>query len=87
MNNVVISKTALDNNVPAQLDEQAKQRTFFDNYAGEQFRGYYISKGSSSANYYKTNEDDSVDPQSVVRVKLDNISNSNQVEFFDNYDR
>ena len=83
MDNVVISKTALDNNVSAELDEQTKQNNFFDVNVGEQFRGYYISKAAVSANYYKGVDDDGVDPESVVRVNLDNISNSNQVTYFD----
>jgi len=47
MDNVVISKSALDNNVSNTLDEQAKQKDFFYTNLTEQFRAYYIAKGAA----------------------------------------
>ena len=38
--------------ISEEISEQKKQEEFFTNNLDQQFRSYYISKGSSSANYY-----------------------------------
>ena len=86
MDKVVLLKTALDENVSDNSDTQQQQITFFDQNLSEQFRAYYISKASSTASYYKTVNDDNetnVPASDVVRVNLDDNSNSGQITYFD----
>lgn len=86
MDKVVLLKTALDANVSDNADTQQQQITFFDQNLSEQFRAYYISKASSTASYYKTVNDDNetnVPASDVVRVNLDDNSNSGQITYFD----